>query len=92
MPTLIKVALTYNVCKKLTLFYIVQKSYIILYFQDKWIALLHHVCNEHDWLGGACDHEDGEHDASLPWFDKRFQGEVLLGKLNYTRPVFAYFT
>ena len=68
-------------CKKLTLFYIVQKSYIILYFQDKWIALLHHVCNEHDWLGGACDHEDGEHDASLPWFDNRDADFIELQKV-----------
>ena len=68
-------------CKKLTLFYIVQKSYIILYFQDKWIALLHHVCNEHDWLGGPCDHEDGENDASLPWFDNRDADFIELQKV-----------
>ena len=30
--------------------------------QDKWIGLLHHVCNVHKWLGGQCDHDEGEHD------------------------------
>ena len=52
-----------------------------LYFQDKWIALLHHVCNEHDWLGGACDHEDGEHETNLPWFDHRDADFIELQKI-----------
>ncbi|KAM7427403.1 hypothetical protein ABFA07_021457 [Porites harrisoni] len=25
--------------------------------KDKWIGLLHHVCNDHDWPGGSCDHD-----------------------------------
>ena len=35
--------------------------------------LLHHVCNEHEWIDGMCAHdpitEESEH--SLPWFDRR---------------------
>ena len=29
---------------------------MFLTMQDKWIGLLHHVCNDHDWPGGSCDH------------------------------------
>ena len=25
--------------------------------QVKWLGLLHHVTNEHEWLSGQCDHE-----------------------------------
>ena len=35
-----------------------------------WIAPSH-LYNEHQWLEGKCDHEDGEHDEDLPWFDRR---------------------
>ena len=32
--------------------------------------MLHHVCNDHDWPGGICDHgELKEHE--LPWFSER---------------------
>ena len=24
--------------------------------QEKWISLLHHVLNDHDWLLGRCEH------------------------------------
>ena len=36
-----------------------------------WLGLLHHVCNEHEWVGGKCDHDIDDHDESLPWFDRR---------------------
>ena len=29
-----------------------------------WIGLLHHICNEHEWIGGECEHDEGEHDES----------------------------
>ena len=51
---------------------------IIFYFffishkKDKWIGLLHHVCDKHEWdVNGKCDHEEGSHDDDLPWFDRR---------------------
>ena len=44
-------------------------------FVDTWnkgnIGLLHHVCNDHDWPGGSCDHGELPDDHSLPWFDRR---------------------
>jgi len=24
--------------------------------QDKWIAIIHHVCGEHEWEDGKCSH------------------------------------
>ena len=42
-----------------------------LFFKSKWLGLLHHVCNTHEWLGGKCNHEDQIHDPNLPWFDRR---------------------
>lgn len=43
---------------------------IFLLHQDKWIGLLHHICNEHQWLRAQCDHgdDDDAHDKILPIF------------------------
>ena len=30
---------------------------LLLFKQVKWLSLLHHVTNEHEWLSGQCDHE-----------------------------------
>ena len=49
--------------------------------KDKWIALLHHVCNEHEWIGGKCDNEDSDHDETLPWFDRRDKDFIELQKV-----------
>jgi hypothetical protein len=49
--------------------------------QDKWIGLLHHICNSHEWLGGKCEHADGEHEETLPWFDRRDKDFVELQKI-----------
>ena len=46
--------------------------------QDKWIGLLHHVCNDYDWLGGSCDLPE---DHSLPWFDRRAKDFEALQKI-----------
>jgi hypothetical protein len=46
-----------------------------------WIGLLHHVCNTHEWLGGKCKHPEGDHDESLPWFDRRDKDFVDLQKV-----------
>ena len=56
--------------------------------QDKWIGLLHHVCNDHDWPGGSCDHGDLPEDHSLPWFDWRSKDFEALQK-NHSRPCIA---
>ncbi len=40
-----------------------------------WIGLLHHNCNEHEWIGEC------EHDESLPWFDRRDKDFVELQKV-----------
>lgn len=48
--------------------------------KSTWIGLLHHVCNEHDWSGGSCEHgELEEHD--LPWFDRRDKDFEALQKI-----------
>ena len=39
--------------------------------QSKWIGLLHHVCNEHEWVDGKCDHEELCEEHTLPWFDRQ---------------------
>ena len=49
--------------------------------QDKWIGLLHHVCNDHDWPGGSCDHGELPEDHSLPWFDRRAKDFESLQKI-----------
>lgn len=43
------------------------------YLQTKWISVLHHVCGEHQWNTGECEHEelDGpptENDKVIPYF------------------------
>lgn len=45
-----------------------KQSFVFLVFQNKWIGLLHHVCDEHDWVGGSCEHNELQ-EHSLPWFD-----------------------
>jgi hypothetical protein len=42
---------------------------------------MHHICNEHQWLGGQCDNDEDEHDESLPWFDHRGKDFVELQKV-----------
>ena len=45
--------------------------------------LLHHICDEHQWLGGQCDHadDDDSHDKSLPFFDRRDNDFIKLQKV-----------
>lgn len=35
-----------------------------------WIGVLHHVCNQHEWTGGKCNHGELE-EHELPWSDRR---------------------
>ncbi|KAK3751567.1 hypothetical protein QZH41_017779 [Actinostola sp. cb2023] len=39
--------------------------------KDKWIGLLHHVTNSHEWVGGQCDHDTLVDHDNLKWFDRR---------------------
>lgn len=32
--------------------------------------MLHHVCNQHEWTGGKCNHGELE-EHELPWFERR---------------------
>ena len=37
-----------------------------------WISVLHHVCDQHEWLCGKCSHgELTSEERELPWFDRR---------------------
>jgi len=52
--------------------------------------LLHHVCDDHEWVGGKCDHENlEEHD--LPWFDRRDKDFEALQKIILEPQVLASF-
>lgn len=45
---------------------------LTLFFQNKWIGLLHHVCDVHEWTGEQCDRGDLGPDEQHPrWFDCR---------------------
>lgn len=35
------------------------------------MGILHHVCNEHEWTGGACKHADLNEEHELPWFAEK---------------------
>ena len=50
--------------------------YLPFYFLDKWIALLHHGCDEHKWLGRECSHKDGDHDET-------FHGLTVMTRISY---------
>ena len=32
-------------------------KFLMVLLQAKWIGVLHHVLDEHEWLDGACEHE-----------------------------------
>ena len=55
---------------------------ILLSLHNKWLGLLHHVCNDHEWTGGQCDHEEVTEDGGHPpWFDRRDKDFVTLQKI-----------
>lgn len=47
--------------------------FIHFVFQTLWISLLHHVCNQDQWIDSSCAHKPIPDDAenTLPWFDRR---------------------
>lgn len=52
---------------------------------------MHHVCNDHEWDGGKCDHDDDSHDANLPWFDRRDEDYQKLQDVIFDRELLASF-
>ena len=53
-----------------------------LFFQTKWIKLVHHVCGEHEWVGGKCDHDvidNSKHE--LPFFNEKEKDYEALQKV-----------
>ena len=54
--------------------------FIICLIQSTWFGLLHHVCDVHDWSGGACDQRELE-DHWLPWFDRQDKDFKALEKI-----------
>ena len=44
--------------------------------QTKWIRILHHICNEHTWSTGQCEHDEltelpkGRDGAIIPYLEK----------------------
>ena len=62
--------------------YICFNEILLLWNQDTWISLLHHVCNQHEWADGHCDHEPiTEENHQLPWFDRRSKEFEALQKI-----------
>lgn len=50
--------------------------------KDTWISLLHHLCNQHEWADGHCDHEPiTEENHQLPWFDRKSKEFEALQKI-----------
>ncbi|XP_068759996.1 uncharacterized protein [Montipora capricornis] len=44
----------------------------IALLKNKWLGLLHHMCDDHEWTGGQCAHGDiSPDDEQPPWFDRR---------------------
>lgn len=65
-------------------------SFLFLLFlsQDKWIGILHHVVNEHEWIieeganGGKCDHDPlNEEERKKPWLEKGSPAHKALTKI-----------
>ena len=55
---------------------------LTLFTQSKWIGLLHHVCDVHEWTGGQCDHGDLDPDEHHPtWFVRRDKDFAALQKV-----------
>ncbi|KAK3713865.1 hypothetical protein QZH41_010922 [Actinostola sp. cb2023] len=51
-------------------------------FMTQWIGLLHHVCNNHEWVEGKCDHDEINPEThKLPWFDRRDKDFEALQKI-----------
>lgn len=46
------------------------------------MGLLHHVCDDHEWIGGQCDHGDLDpEEQHPPWFDRRDKDFAALQKV-----------
>ena len=63
-------------------------SYLYLTLQDKWVGILHHVANEHEWVieegvnGGKCGHPPLDDVARRkPWLKKESSAHKALAKI-----------
>ena len=45
--------------------------------QVKWVSVLHHVCDKHEWATGECDHGDQVDDHIAYFADDEPAFEVL---------------
>ena len=57
--------------------------------RERWLSMLHHIANEHQWIKQQCDHaaeigslRDG-HGNVLQYFDKRESAFKALQKLEH---------
>ena len=48
------------------------------------------MCDEHDWVGGRCAHDELE-DHTLPWFDRRDKDFEALQKIILEPQLLASF-
>ena len=54
--------------------------------QDKWIAIIHHVCEEHEWEDGECSHGQlTETEGGKTILAKDFQAAEELRKIVFDR-------
>ena len=44
--------------------------YLFYFPQALWIGVLHHVCNNHTWETGSCQHDHLEDTQGKPWIER----------------------
>lgn len=66
----------------------ISTTYVTLKLQDKWIGILHHIVNEHEWVmeegvnRGKCDHGELDEAArNKPWMKKESSPHKALAKI-----------
>ena len=88
---------------ELSVFCCQKLMFIPLFLQDKWIGLLHHVANEHEWVleegenGAKCDHDplQTDEDRDKPWLKKGSSAHKALAKIILDKRflnTFKYYT
>lgn len=62
--------------------------FVILVFKDKWIGILHHIVDEHEWVISEgineckCEHEPlQEEERNKPWLSKDLSSHKALRKI-----------
>ena len=55
--------------------------------KERWVGLLHHIVNEHEWIGGECGHQpsiEAPTDGSgniIPYFHRKEAAFKILQKI-----------